>query len=250
MKSTKQSVLITAAAALGAVFGTGAASAADLPMKAPPPVAPAAVLSWTGFYAGFNIGGDWSNSDGVSHLATAGPCNAAFIGCTPTIPPTYSATLAAGSTFVANAGNGGRFTGGGQIGYNWQFGGGLAGIEADLNWLSKDNNNGVAFASTTVNSNFPRFPELYTGAVTRNLDWLGTFRGRLRFSPLLHSCFMEPAVSLMAVRKAPPQKLLLLPDAPGRGRPARALAGVHTRKLASAGPWVLAPNGCLPPIGA
>src|SRR5262245_56563888 len=90
------------------------ASAADLPVKAPlpPPLAP---ITWTGWYVGFNLGGIWPNNNGVSHVAFAGPCNAAFGGCASV--PNYSSTLADGSTFLAGFGNTAGFTGGGQFGY-------------------------------------------------------------------------------------------------------------------------------------
>src|ERR1700760_2616336 len=39
-------------------FGTVAASAADLPVKAPPPVF-VPEFSWTGIYVGANFGGEW-----------------------------------------------------------------------------------------------------------------------------------------------------------------------------------------------
>jgi outer membrane immunogenic protein len=172
----KQSILIAAAAAVSAMFGVGAASAADLPMKAPPPPVP--VWTWTGVYGGLNLGGTWAN-DGVSHSAIAGPCNAVFAGCTSV--PNYSATLAAGSTFATRFGNNNNagFTGGGQLGYNWQFGKGVAGLEADMNWMSP--NRSVTVATLTPNVNFPGFPEAYTNTITRGLDYLATVRGRLGF---------------------------------------------------------------------
>jgi outer membrane immunogenic protein len=50
------SKLISAAVALSAILGVGAAQAADLPMKAAPYVAPAPVFSWTGCYIGVHGG--------------------------------------------------------------------------------------------------------------------------------------------------------------------------------------------------
>jgi outer membrane immunogenic protein len=153
------------------------ASAADMPVKAPP-LAPVAVYNWTGWYAGLNAGGIWPNSDGVSHSALAGPCNAAFLGCTSV--PNYSTSLATGSIFNTGLGNGAGFTGGGQFGYNWQFNGrGVAGFEADIAWTDQKRSTG--FASVTPNVNFPGFPEPYAATVTRNLDYIGTVRGRLGF---------------------------------------------------------------------
>jgi opacity protein-like surface antigen len=90
-------------AAAGILAMTAAASAADFPMKAA--MAPAPVYSWTGFYIGGNVGG------GSSTVAFGDPC------------------------FYCSSGNvtKGFVTGGAQIGYNYQFGNGLVGLEADVN---------------------------------------------------------------------------------------------------------------------
>jgi outer membrane immunogenic protein len=159
------------------IGGAGAAMAADMAVKAPPPP-PAPVYNWTGWYVGLNAGGVWSNSDGVSHSALAGPCNVGFAGCI-SVPP-YSTTLATGSIFNSGLGNHGGFTGGGQAGYNWQFNArGVAGIEADIAWT--DQNRSTTFASLTPNAVFAGFPEAYTATVSSHLDYLGTVRGRLGF---------------------------------------------------------------------
>ena len=105
------------------------ALAADMPVKAPPPPAPA--LGWTGWYAGLNAGGIWPNSGGVTHSAVAGPCFPGVGGCSPAVPGTDAgSTLAAVSTFNTGLGNGAGFIGGGQFGYNWQFGSGVAGFDS------------------------------------------------------------------------------------------------------------------------
>ena len=83
-------IRLIASAAFIALFG-GSAIAADLAVKAPPPP-PAPIWSWTGWYVGLNVGGIWSNSDGVTHSAVAGPCNTSFAGCTAV--PNYSTLLA------------------------------------------------------------------------------------------------------------------------------------------------------------
>ena len=89
-------------------LGTGAAGAADLPVKAPPVYAPPA-FSWTGCYIGGNIGAAWSRSewsDSVFGLTWGGTSNARFIG-------------------------------GGQIGCNYQFNnpGLVIGVEGDFDWV-------------------------------------------------------------------------------------------------------------------
>ena len=143
--------------------------------KAPPP---APVTGWSGWYVGLNAGAIWPSSDGVTHTALAGPCDAAFLGCQSV--PSTSTTLATGSTFNTGLGDGAGFTGGGQFGYNWQFGGrGVAGFETDIAWTGQ--NRSVNFASLTPNPNFAASPLTYTATVSRHLDYLGTVRGRLGF---------------------------------------------------------------------
>ena len=103
-----------AVAALGL---TSAALAADMPVKAPPPPPPP-VFSWTGFYLGGNIGAAFAHNNWSD--------------------------VTRGVAFGGN--NGGHFLAGGQIGYNWQINNFLLGVEADADWLSRDNNNGVGVA--------------------------------------------------------------------------------------------------------
>src|ERR1700752_3841345 len=56
-----------AAAGVATVLGIGAASAADLPLKAPPmPVV--TVYNWTGCYVGGNIGGKWARTGDVVNI--------------------------------------------------------------------------------------------------------------------------------------------------------------------------------------
>lgn len=54
MKNPK--LILSVALAVSAMIGVGAASAADLPVKARPYVAPAPVFSWTGCYVGIHAG--------------------------------------------------------------------------------------------------------------------------------------------------------------------------------------------------
>jgi opacity protein-like surface antigen len=59
---------IALAAAAVATFA-GAASAADLPVKAPP-LAAAPPCVWCGFYVGVNAGYAWSESTSVNSIST------------------------------------------------------------------------------------------------------------------------------------------------------------------------------------
>ena len=166
---------IAAVAAVSIIALTQVASAADLPRKAPvytPPPPPPPVLGWTGFYAGLNAGYHWSNSS-VDTVGTPGP----FF-----VPDTFgpSSDLAAQlATTSLNAKNNG-FIGGGQIGYNWQFNSWVAGLEADIQGIAHHNGTD----SITLQGNLqPTFPDtiVSTTSVEKQVDWLGTVRGRLGF---------------------------------------------------------------------
>jgi outer membrane immunogenic protein len=95
--------LLSSVAALGLV-AAGAASAADLPSRKGPVVAPvyAPVFTWTGFYVGGNAGYAWGNVNTNGGLA------------------------------ITNTGDLDGFVGGGQVGYNYQIGQFVLGAEADI----------------------------------------------------------------------------------------------------------------------
>jgi outer membrane immunogenic protein len=127
-----------------------AASAADIPArmpyKAPAVVAP--VFSWTGFYVGIN-GGYGGNEYKYPFQA-------------PIVSSSGEATL-----------NSSGFLAGGQMGYNWQAGSWVFGVEADIQW---SNIKGELDAS----ANTP------LGALALSagseLEWFGTVRGRLGYT--------------------------------------------------------------------
>jgi outer membrane immunogenic protein len=116
----KKFLLGTAAAVF---LATPPATAADMPVKAPPVVA-VAVYSWAGFYLGGNAGGGWGRSN-----LTLSPTNGIFAGSG--FPLTQVGILA---TQVRSAKPNG-FTGGVQIGYNVQSSNVLFGWEADANYF-------------------------------------------------------------------------------------------------------------------
>jgi outer membrane immunogenic protein len=87
----------------------GPAWAADMPVKAPPPAPVAAVYDWTGFYIGAN--GGWAQSHNCWD----------FIGVAGTV-----------FTDACSDRSGGII--GGQLGYRWQFGGAVFGLEAQGDW--------------------------------------------------------------------------------------------------------------------
>jgi outer membrane immunogenic protein len=96
-------------------MGGGAAIAADMPVKAPPPVA---VFSWTGCYVGIQGGGAWGRSD-HRFPAAAGPVGTGGADAT--------------GWFDVSGGEAGI-----EYGCNQQFGGNwVFGLEGDWSWSSQ-----------------------------------------------------------------------------------------------------------------
>jgi opacity protein-like surface antigen len=72
------------------------------------------------------------------------------------------------------------FIGGGQIGYNWQFTNWVAGLEADIQGVAHNNNTASATSGPVSVPPCCGFTFiLSTTSVSREVDWLGTVRGRL-----------------------------------------------------------------------
>jgi outer membrane immunogenic protein len=160
--------------ALTAFAAVGPAMSADLPVKAPPP--PVAVFSWTGFYVGANAGGAWGHSDATTNVS-CGPVP----GFTPYFCGPAFGQAAANAVAASGTGSmsGSAFTGGGQIGYNWQNSRVVYGIEADIQSFNiKASRQGSA-------NDFTNSTSLITSSVAT--DWLFTARGRvgLAFENLL-----------------------------------------------------------------
>lgn len=156
----------------------GSAVAADLPSyKAPPPPPPPPL--WTGFYVGLNAGAAWAESNAVN-VASAPVWRAGNIRLASVI----GAAAAGTSNTPASSAVG--FIGGGQIGYNWQFYSRfVAGLEADIQGIANNSsrNAGMSAAPTLSGGNF----WLTSTQTSRNVDYLGTVRGRLGwlFTPTL-----------------------------------------------------------------
>ncbi len=145
-------------AALGFAIATSA-SAADLPSKTVPTfVAPKPVFTWTGAFVGLNAG--YAFGDGRAQT-TGTPAFLTLVG--PGIVPNGLDTKPDG------------FIGGGQVGYNLQFGALVAGVEADLQ-----------FADLKKSSSFVGAAVLGTQLTTSagsEITYLGTARARLGFTP-------------------------------------------------------------------
>jgi outer membrane immunogenic protein len=128
-------VACVAALALGA--GLVSANAADIRQPAPVVKAPAyvaPVFNWTGPYIGLSGGYGWGDDD------------------------------FRGGAFPGSSSHDGWLIGA-TLGYNWQMGAAVAGVEGDISWTNLEGG-GVC-----------------TGVYCRvNNDWLGTVRGRLGYN--------------------------------------------------------------------
>jgi outer membrane immunogenic protein len=144
------------------VVAPGIASAADLaaryqPFKAPPSTVQP--FSWTGFYAGLNVGGAFDNSDRVDVFGLP-----TLVGATPD------------PIFLRNKSDG--VTAGGQLGYNYQFSTGygqgiVLGFETDISYTDLKHDmlidGGAALPGGTVDFH-------------SRMNYLGTIRGRLGYA--------------------------------------------------------------------
>jgi outer membrane immunogenic protein len=123
------------------------ASAADLPLPAKAPIAPA--YNWTGFYLGGNVGYTGA-LDQFSGFTTVG-----------------GITTATFSDSVHTSG----VSGGGQAGFNYELPYSVVlGVEADGDWTNSRGGNG--FCTSATNCSFHRF----------DIDDYGTVRGRLGYA--------------------------------------------------------------------
>ena len=164
-------------ASAGALALTGAALAADLPSRAPPPVylAPPPIFTWTGLYVGINAGYTFSDSNNFATSAA----NIQFCGAGCAGGLASATAAAAGATTLLSIKDDG-FIGGGQIGYNYQFANSwVAGLEADFQGTSA---RGHATAVNVVGiAGFPA-NSIGTGLLAdKSLGYLGTVRGRIGF---------------------------------------------------------------------
>ncbi|MGU3358701.1 outer membrane protein [Methylobacterium sp. M6A4_1b] len=183
--------LLTSFAAFTAL--TAAASAADLPRRAAPPVfVPVPVFTWTGFYAGFNAGYgfDVGNNNGTTAVVATG-ASGVFLPGTAAATSPYGAGVGGlqpsgvgpvgAIAYPGNSSNDG-FTGGGQIGYNYQFtpgSGVVVGIEADAQYVDFGRSRNQARSLYGVPN--PDLTFVNPNGIS-SLDFFGTVRGRLGYA--------------------------------------------------------------------
>jgi outer membrane immunogenic protein len=143
---------------LAVTFSLGfaqAASAADMPVKAPAPIAH--LYNWAGFYVGVNAGYAWGHTD-VNYIPPGAPN-----GFIPVDVIIYGAGA---SQQLTDRG----FTGGVQAGYNYLFNRVLAGIEADFGYLNRSGNFTGTFVGVWGTQNVN---------ISDKSGWLTSVRGRL-----------------------------------------------------------------------
>jgi outer membrane immunogenic protein len=135
--------LLLASAALAVL--TAPAFAADLPTRRVEPATPAVyvpVFTWTGLYLGVNAGVGFNQSNNVS------------------------VTSPFGVTTVYSQGSNNGFVGGGQVGYNWQTGALVLGLETDIQYADLGRKHEIAGFN-------------YGGSSS---NYFGTVRGRVGYA--------------------------------------------------------------------
>jgi outer membrane immunogenic protein len=167
-------LLVSAIVALG-LIGTPA-FAADMPVKAPPTPPPAPVYNWTGFYGGLNMGVSFGRASAdVNYFA---PTDSRFPPVSTVCGPAGNALCISGSDTVDMSGP----LGGVQIGYNWQNGNYLAGLEADFQGTGQS---GTRDLTAGFNNGVTGPGGVTTGtaaiSIRERMPWLGTVRGRIGY---------------------------------------------------------------------
>lgn len=156
-----------------AVLLSATAHAADIvatPEPAPVVVAPA--FSWTGFYAGAQIGGSWSDGDFDREVTAKNE-----------EPPANMVVVRRITDIKSKSIDDGNFIGGLYAGYNYQFQNNvILGLDADIAWINN---------TTKSNKDVP-VGEYYSRGYYNKVDqdWLAAVRARLgyaynRFLPYL-----------------------------------------------------------------
>ena len=148
-ETTMAKKLLLGAAAL--VLGSTSVWAADLPVKAAPPVE---IYNWTGFYLGASAGGSFGFSDHVDRAT----------GLSDTSGYNVKGGLV-----------------GGTLGYNWQVSNFVVGFEGDVSWVAERgvmpdigvNAQNLGLVDANGNSPFASFT---------NETWLATARGRVGYA--------------------------------------------------------------------
>ena len=155
-----------------------------------PIVSHAVETNWTGVYVGVVGGHSWGSTDNNLH-SNAQPVD-------PSIAQVVNASFYTQSSPVSNHFGLDGFSGGGELGYNYQVKQFVIGIEGDMQYqgITKSNsftdNGGVITVlptcqATVTTCNLPTQQPLVPGATHIKNDWYSTLRGRVGMT---HNNFM------------------------------------------------------------
>ena len=155
-------------AMLGLIALAMPATAADLPARMPVkalPIVP--VWSWTGFYIGGNIGYSWGQSKTDATFTNA--ATGAVLGT-------------ASDKFDLNG-----VIGGVQLGYNWQTGLWVWGIETDFQGSGEKGSTNFLCGTTGTtcspgNTAIPGGTAPVSASFNQKIEWFGTLRGRVGYT--------------------------------------------------------------------
>lgn len=156
--------------AIAALFA-GSAMAADLPARgpavAPAPVYMAPIFTWTGFYVGANLGVAFNSRDNhrVEAVDLPGASSDEQI---------FVDDFNAASSLNSHDRDRTSFTGGVQLGYNWQFGAMVVGIEGDINFRGRDKNRNFDIVGAGEFGDYDVSVRSGSGS-----NWFGTIRPRI-----------------------------------------------------------------------
>jgi outer membrane immunogenic protein len=157
---TSMKKLVTCIFAAAGLIGTPVL-AADMATKVPAPPPPPPIFSWTGLYIGLNAGGAFDNK--------------------VTEEPTGLFSEFAGAPLLATSSNQSAFTGGGQVGYNWQFDSLVTGIEGDFNYVGFRDINFTVTGLPATPFGFGSPPNVFNYS-HRADRFFGTLRARLGYA--------------------------------------------------------------------
>jgi outer membrane immunogenic protein len=116
---------------------------------------------WSGFYLGLNGGYAVGND----------PFNQSITVTEPTVPPTTITESSSINSHVTP--QGGLF--GGQLGYNYQTGHWVLGLEGDIQWADQKDTSGCGFLCISE----PGFGTITEGSAEQKINWFATARGRI-----------------------------------------------------------------------
>ena len=152
------------------VISTASASAADLaphPYAKAPPLPPAPIMTWNGFYVGINGGAAWGDGPSMTYVDLANNGNTTNAYAPSTVNGSSSVTGLVGI----------------HGGYNWQVAPTwVFGIEGDWDWTNlKASGTNRLFGATNL-AGATRGLQTDNVSLQTKVNWLASVRGRLGYA--------------------------------------------------------------------